>query len=130
MFSNLLKEIYDNLERKDERELDREIDALYHSSNMAGVIQAVRGLVHGGINAVLAETAASLGANENLASGQVAVGVNITTQHLRKASSGTLSAKAIPVHIGTKLQTWEVRIYNAKQLTSLSTVTLTNISQN
>ena len=80
------------------------------------------GLVHGGINAVLAETAAS--------SGQVAVGVNITTQHLRKASSGTLSAKAIPVHIGTKLQTWEVRIYNAKQLTSLSTVTLTNISQN
>lgn len=27
---------------KDERELDREIDALYHSSNMAGVIQAVR----------------------------------------------------------------------------------------
>ena len=42
MFSNLLKEIYDNLERKDERELDREIDALYHSSNMVGVIQAVR----------------------------------------------------------------------------------------
>ena len=42
MFSNLLKEIYDNLERKDERELDREIDALYHSSNMTGVIQAVR----------------------------------------------------------------------------------------
>ena len=41
MFSNLLKEIYDNLERKDERELDREIDALYHSSNMVGVIQAV-----------------------------------------------------------------------------------------
>lgn len=39
MFSNLLKEIYDNLERKDERELDREIDALYHSSNMAGVIK-------------------------------------------------------------------------------------------
>lgn len=88
------------------------------------------GLVHGGINAVLAETAASLGANENLTSGQVAVGVNITTQHLRKASSGTLFAKAIPVHIGTKLQTWEVQIYNAKQLTSLSTVTLTNISQN
>ena len=88
------------------------------------------GLVHGGINAVLAETAASLGANENLASGQVAVGVNITTQHLRKASSGTLFAKAIPVHIGTKLQTLEVQIYNAKQLTSLSTVTLTNISQN
>ena len=29
MFSNLLKEIYDNLERKDERELDREIDALF-----------------------------------------------------------------------------------------------------
>ena len=42
MFSNLLKEIYDNLEKKDERELDREIDALYHSSNMVGVIQAVR----------------------------------------------------------------------------------------
>ena len=67
------------------------------------------GLVQGGSNAVLAETAASLGANENLASGQVAVGVNITTQHLRKASSGTLSAKAIQFQKGPNFRTWKVR---------------------
>ncbi|MCI5648992.1 MAG: response regulator [Fusicatenibacter sp.] len=42
MFSNLLKEIYDNLEDTDERELDREIDQLYRSNDMNGVIRAVR----------------------------------------------------------------------------------------
>ncbi|MDD7740240.1 MAG: response regulator [Fusicatenibacter sp.] len=42
LFSNLLKEIYDNLEDTDERELDREIDQLYRSNDMNGVILAVR----------------------------------------------------------------------------------------
>ena len=87
------------------------------------------GFVHGGINAVLAETAASLGANENLPSDQVAVGVNITTHHLRAVSSGELDATAIPIHIGRHLQTWEVKITNNRQVTSISTVTLNAINK-
>ena len=52
------------------------------------------GIVHGGINAVLAETAASLGANQWLADrqqDQIALGVNITTEHLIAVSNGELN---------------------------------------
>ncbi|MBM6754235.1 PaaI family thioesterase [Lactobacillus alvi] len=87
------------------------------------------GFVHGGINAVLAETAASLGANENLASNQIAVGVDITTHHLGAVTNGTLIATAIPIHIGKHLQTWEVKIRNNHQITSISTVTLSAINK-
>ncbi|MCF7522700.1 hypothetical protein L3X07_03690 [Levilactobacillus brevis] len=40
------------------------------------------------MNGVLAETAASLGANANLDADQVAVGVNLTVQHLQAVTQG------------------------------------------
>src|SRR5699024_11629104 len=55
------------------------------------------GIVHGGIKAVLAETAASLGANQWLADrqqDQIALGVNITTEHLIAVSNGKLDRKS------------------------------------
>lgn len=84
------------------------------------------GIVHGGLNAVLAETAASLGANANLAAGQVAAGVNITTQHLRPVSAGVIKVVAIPLHRGRRLQTWRVENQVEKGLSASSTVTLIN----
>lgn len=83
------------------------------------------GLVHGGINAVLAETAASLAANQFAPTGQVAVGVDLTTHHLRALSSGKIIAHAYPLHLGQRLQTWEVKTFAAKteKLSSISTVT-------
>lgn len=82
------------------------------------------GVVHGGINAVLAETAASLGANENVPANSHAVGIDISTQHLAAVSRGVLTATAVPVHTGRKIQTWHVKIKNNDRLTSTSTVTL------
>lgn len=82
------------------------------------------GVVHGGINAVLAETAASLGANENVSANSHAVGIDISTQHLAAVSSGVLTATAVPVHTGRKIQTWHIEIKNNDRLTSTSTVTL------
>lgn len=84
------------------------------------------GLVHGGLNAVLAETAASLGANANLAPGQVAAGVNLTTQHLRPVRTGVIKVVAIPLHRGQRLQTWQVESRVGAVLTATSTVTLIN----
>ncbi len=84
------------------------------------------GLVHGGVNAVLAETAASLGANQNVAEGMAAAGVNISTQHLLPVKSGTLIATATPLHVGNRLQTWQVTITVNDVVTSTSTVTLTS----
>lgn len=83
------------------------------------------GVVHGGINAVLAETAASLGANEVVGPKDAAVGLNISTQHLVPVHSGTLVAIAKPIHVGHRIQTWQVAIKVNDTLTSTSTVTLT-----
>lgn len=82
------------------------------------------GLVHGGINALLAETAASLGANANLPSDKIAVGVDIQTHHLRPVTDGSLIATATPIKIGRTLQIWQVTTTNDAHETSFSTITL------
>lgn len=87
------------------------------------------GIVHGGINTVLAETAASLGANQWLAEhhqDQIALGINITTEHLIAVSDGELITVAIPIKCGQRIQRWQVDIYCGQQRTSTSIVTLIN----
>ena len=87
------------------------------------------GIVHGGINAILGETAASLGAQQWLHDHHntaVPVGLNITTQHLRVVTAGEIRAVAVPAKCGRRLQTWTVRTFNNNVLTSLSTVSLLN----
>lgn len=87
------------------------------------------GIVHGGINAVLAETAASLAANKWLESqklNKISVGVNITTEHLRPVSNGRIQAIATPIKRGKILQTWQVNLFNHEKLTSTSIITLAN----
>ncbi|MCL5459045.1 PaaI family thioesterase [Loigolactobacillus coryniformis] len=85
------------------------------------------GVVHGGINTILAETAASLGANAGLdTTQQIAVGVNVETHHLYTVAQGRLRANAKPLHAGKRLQTWQVEVHEqaSARLTSVSTVTL------
>ncbi|WP_125979908.1 PaaI family thioesterase [Loigolactobacillus iwatensis] len=85
------------------------------------------GLVHGGINAVLAETAASLGANESAqAWHKIAVGVDLEIHHLRAVQAGTLEASATPIHAGKTLQTWQVELTETTKqvVTASATVTL------
>lgn len=96
--------------------------------NVTENIQQPYGIVHGGINALLAETAASVGANENLqTSDSVAVGIDIMTHHLKPVTSGCLIATAKPISIGRTIQVWQVNITTTnEQLTSVSTVTLKN----
>ncbi|KRM84788.1 PaaI family thioesterase [Liquorilactobacillus vini] len=83
------------------------------------------GYLHGGINAVLAETAASLAANQLANQKQIAIGVSIDTHHLRAVTNGVLIAEAIPLQLGRSLQTWSVKTFlkNDEALTSYSTVT-------
>ncbi|MCH4169604.1 MAG: PaaI family thioesterase [Lactobacillus sp.] len=85
------------------------------------------GLLHGGMNSVLAETAASLAANAYLPEEKVAVGVNIETHHLKAVTDGELSAQATPLHLGQRLMVYQVAIHlvDNPELTSMSTVTLT-----
>lgn len=84
------------------------------------------GIMHGGISAVLAETAASLGANAQLdTTKEVAVGLELNLNHLRAVPNGTIIAVATPLHIGKKTQVWEIKIINEqKKLVSAGRCTL------
>lgn len=99
------------------------------SINVTDQIKQPFGIVHGGINAILAETAASLGANAWLTNNdrhQVATGVDINTHHLRAVKTGVLKAVATPLKLGRRIQTWQVQTLNDDQITSNSTVSLLN----
>ncbi|GDZ86249.1 PaaI family thioesterase [Leuconostoc citreum] len=84
------------------------------------------GIVHGGVNALLAETAASLGAKATLPPEYIPVGVDIQTHHLKAVSAGHLIATAEPINIGHSIQVWSVTIQEqtANIVTSFSTVTI------
>lgn len=75
------------------------------------------GLMHGGMNAVLIETATSIGSNESIdTTKQVAVGLDIQVNHLKSAVKGdTLTVVAVPDHIGKTTQIWQAEITNQKQ---------------
>lgn len=97
------------------------------SLKVSDEIKQPHGIVHGGINAVLAETAASLAGAQNVPEGSTVVGVDLTTHHLQAVKHGTLVAKATPLHVGFNLQTWQVEIHNDDRLTSVSQVTLSRV---
>ncbi|MCH4009911.1 PaaI family thioesterase [Companilactobacillus sp.] len=88
-------------------------------------------IMHGGISTVLAETAASIGANLNIDDDDsVAVGVDIMTHHLNPVKDGVLVTEATPVRVGNSIQTWTVTTHldGHAIATSLSTVTLKKVA--
>jgi uncharacterized protein (TIGR00369 family) len=68
------------------------------------------GVLHGGASAALAESAASIGANINCADGYAALGAEINANHVRSIGEGTLTATAVPVHVGRTTQVWTIEI--------------------
>jgi 1,4-dihydroxy-2-naphthoyl-CoA hydrolase len=69
------------------------------------------GLLHGGVSAVLVESAASIGAQMNLDSAsQVAAGIELNISHLRGRRDGFVIATGVPVRKGRTLHVWAVDI--------------------
>lgn len=69
------------------------------------------GYLHGGASVVLAESAASMGANVTaFAHGKAAFGLEINANHVRPMTEGLLRAVATPLHRGRTTHVWEVRI--------------------
>lgn len=58
------------------------------------------GLVHGGANAVLAESIGSLCAALNAAPGRAAMGLELSCTHHRGVRDGVVTGVATPVHVG------------------------------
>jgi 1,4-dihydroxy-2-naphthoyl-CoA hydrolase len=66
------------------------------------------GILHGGVSALLAESAASFGGALNIQPDQIVVGTELNCSHLRSMSSGTLTATATPIRKGRRVQVWGI----------------------
>ena len=68
------------------------------------------GLLHGGVSALLAESAASIGAAAAAPPGHQVVGIELNASHVRGMRAGTLTAVATPVKVGRRVQVWTVEL--------------------
>jgi 1,4-dihydroxy-2-naphthoyl-CoA hydrolase len=91
------------------------------------------GLVHGGVYAVLAETAASYGAaswRTSLGDGGGTFGLSNHTDFLRPVREGTLRAEATPLARGRTTQLWQVAISDDQdRLVAHARVRLINLAE-
>ena len=84
------------------------------------------GLLHGGASVALAETLGSSAGNLCLDSERsVAVGLEISANHLRPVTQGWVTGTARPIHIGRTTQVWDIRLEDdAGHQTCVSRLTL------
>ncbi|MFN2588374.1 MAG: PaaI family thioesterase [Actinomycetota bacterium] len=68
------------------------------------------GLLHGGASAVMAESAASIGAYLSCREGETSVGIDLNISHLRSRRDGMVRATAVPVRKGRSMHVWTVDI--------------------
>jgi uncharacterized protein (TIGR00369 family) len=66
------------------------------------------GLLHGGVSALLAESAASFGAALAAGPGHGVVGIELNASHLRSVRDGHLTAEATPLRVGRTIQVWRI----------------------
>jgi uncharacterized protein (TIGR00369 family) len=68
------------------------------------------GILHGGVSALLAESAASLGAFLAAGPDRSVVGIELNASHLRSLRTGHLTAEATPVRVGRTVQVWRIAL--------------------
>jgi 1,4-dihydroxy-2-naphthoyl-CoA hydrolase len=88
------------------------------------------GLVHGGVYATMAETAASVGGSLWFGDKGKVVGVSNHTDFLRAVRGGELRAEATPLSRGRTTQLWQVEIVDEQdRLIAHSKVRLQNLPE-
>ena len=70
------------------------------------------GLLHGGANAVLAESLGSIGTSLHAGPNRKIVGVDINATHHKSATSGLVTGVATAISLGKTLCSWEIVITN------------------
>ena len=68
------------------------------------------GILHGGVSALLAESAASYGAALAAGPERSVVGIELNASHLRSVRDGHLTAEATPVRVGRTIQVWRIAL--------------------
>nr|WP_240644220.1 hotdog fold thioesterase [Antribacter gilvus] len=66
------------------------------------------GLLHGGASAVLAETLASVAAQEHAGEGRQAVGIELNATHHRGVRDGVVQGVATAIHLGRTTASYEI----------------------
>lgn len=89
------------------------------------------GILHGGANCVLAETLGSIAANLTCdPTTHHAVGLSITTNHIKAARNGDVQGVATVTHKGKTTQIWKIDTFNdAGDLTSTTNLTMMIVSR-
>lgn len=84
------------------------------------------GLLHGGASVALAETLGSIAGNLCLdPQVSMAVGLEISANHIRAVTEGSVTGTARALHVGRNTQVWDIRIEDeAGRLTCVSRLTL------
>src|ERR1019366_2461981 len=72
------------------------------------------GLLHGGVSALLAEGAASIGGVVSAEPGHVVVGTELNISHLRPMRAGVITATATPIRKGRTVQVWAIEMTDAR----------------
>jgi uncharacterized protein (TIGR00369 family) len=70
----------------------------------------IAGLLHGGASAALAETVGSFAAYAHAGDGNVALGVDLNITHHRAVQDGTVTATALPLHLGRTVASYAISI--------------------
>jgi uncharacterized protein (TIGR00369 family) len=68
------------------------------------------GILHGGVSALIAESAASMGGALAAGPGRSVVGIELNASHLRSVRDGHLTAVATPVRVGRTVQVWAIAL--------------------
>ncbi|WP_226913614.1 PaaI family thioesterase [Gephyromycinifex aptenodytis] len=73
------------------------------------------GILHGGANAVLAETLGSYAASVHAGANRASVGIELSCTHHRAAREGIVTGEARAIHLGRSLATYEIVIEDDQQ---------------
>jgi 1,4-dihydroxy-2-naphthoyl-CoA hydrolase len=68
------------------------------------------GILHGGVSALMAEGAASIGGAVSVGADFIVVGTELNCSHLRSMSEGTLTATATPFRKGRSVHVWGIEL--------------------
>ena len=103
-----------------------EKEALFAKMPFSDKTRQPLGLLHGGANAVLAETLGSIAANYSVDKTFQCVGLELNINHIRPVFSGWVIGKASPIHLGRKTQIWNIDIFSeeTKKQTAVSRLTV------
>ena len=92
------------------RHIEASPDRVVLEMDVTPVVHQPFGLLHGGASAVIAESAASIGAFLNCQAGESSVGTDLNISHLRAKREGTVRATAVPVRKGRSIHVWTIDI--------------------